>query len=190
MYSQTRTCLLNNTYFVFSLNPNHNQGRQGWLLSHLMGKETEAQKGDLGLQAGPDTPLCFWGIWGLFYGRPLSWVPLSRASPLPFALCPTFPLFAERWSCFLCNSMYGNLRHLPADREGQGVWLALYPRDDPSPGHMPVPWEGLGVAPEPGSWVLPADRLRHGVRGADELCPPGSPRCQHPGWRESRVQSG
>ncbi|XP_014396891.1 PREDICTED: proto-oncogene tyrosine-protein kinase Src isoform X5 [Myotis brandtii] len=34
------------------------------------------------------------------------------------------------------------------------------------------------------------DRLRHGVRGADELCPPGSPCCQHPGWRESRVQSG
>lgn len=92
-------------------------------LLHLMDKKTEAWKGDSGLQAGADTALCLWGIWGLFYGYPLPWVPLVLCCP--FALCPAFPPSAECWSCFLCNSIYCDLLHLPEEGDGQGMVGAL-----------------------------------------------------------------
>lgn len=127
-------------------------------------------------------------VWGLFFMViPLPWLHLVLC--LPFVLCSL--LRPGTGSAFCANRVYCKLVSLPEKlgRAGHLVGCPLLGMT-PSLGMCPVIWEGHRVASESDSRVLPADRLRHGLCGTDELCPPRPPGCQHPGWREPRMQSG
>lgn len=78
------------------------------VVPNCMDEKTEAQRGDLGQQAGPGTLPCLCGLFLVIV--PLPWLHLVLCSPLPFARC--FVLLLSASPAFCANSVYCKLTSL------------------------------------------------------------------------------